>query len=139
MEIAFDPPATSSAPFIQAANPKASEPQKTSHEDQPRVASEKASQARMQDMKNGEQAEQVAKAERKKAEATDQRRKATERDRHRRHAERKARQEAALEQQTQEQHHQDQRQALRRQDGPFGLLAFRDGSQLPRQSNFFGN
>ena len=48
-------------------------------------------------------------------------------------------QEAALEQQTQEQHHQDQRQALRRQDGPFGLLAFRDGSQLPRQSNFFGN
>ncbi len=134
MEIALDPPATSSAPFVQAANPIASEPQKTSPEDQPRVASEKANQARMQDMKNAEQAEQVAKVERKKAEATDQRRKATERDRHRRYAERKARQEAALEQQAQEQRHQEQRQALHKQAGPFGLLAFGDGSEVPRQS-----
>ena len=139
MEIAIDPPATSSAPFVQAANPIASEPQKTSPEDQPRVASEKASQARMQDMKNAERAEQMAKVERKKAEATDQRRKAAERDRHRRYAERKARQEAALEQQAQEQRRQEQRQALHKQAGPFGLLAFGDGSEGPRQASFFGN
>jgi hypothetical protein len=134
MEVAIDPPATSSAPFVQAANPKASEPQKTSPEDQPRVAFEKANLARMHDIKNAEQAEQMAKVERKKAEATDQRRKVAERDRHRRYAERKARQEAALEEQAQE-----QRQALHKQAGPFGLLAFGDGSEGPRQASFFGN
>ena len=138
METAIDPPATSSAPFVQAANPIASEPQKTSPEDQPRVASENANQARMQDMKNAERAE-MAKVERKKAEATNQRRKAAERDRHRRYAERKARQEAALEQQAQEQRNQEQRQALHKQAGPFGLLAFGDGSEGPRQASFFGN
>jgi hypothetical protein len=136
METAIDPPATSSAPFVQAANPIASEPQKTSPEDQPRVASENANQARMQDMKNAERAE-MAKVERKKAEATNQRRKAAERDRHRRYAERKARQEAAL--QAQEQRNQEQRQALHKQAGPFGLLAFGDGSEGPRQASFFGN
>lgn len=135
MEAAINPPATSSAPLIQAANPIASESQKTS----PRVASENANQARMQDIKNAEQAERMAKVERKKTEATDQRRKAAERDRHRRYAERKARQEAALEQQAQEQRHQEQRQALHKQAGPFGLLAFGDGSEGPRQASFFGN
>src|SRR5690349_14353801 len=57
METAIDPPATSSALFVQAAKPIASEPQKTSPEDQPRVASENANQARVQDMKNSERAE----------------------------------------------------------------------------------
>jgi hypothetical protein len=141
MEMAIDPPTTSSAPFVQTANPKAPESKKTSFEDQPRVAPEKANLARMQDIKNAEQAEQMAKVEKKKAEAIDQRKKAAERDRHRRYAERKARQEAALalEQQAQEQRHQEQRQALHKQAGPFGLLAFGDGSEGPRQASFFGN
>jgi hypothetical protein len=136
MEIADNPPATATAPHIQPANPKTSEPQKTSPEDQPYVAS--TNQARMQDLKNAEQAEQMAKVE-KKAEAIDQRKKAAERDRHRRYAERKARQEAALEQQAQEQRHQEERQALYKQAGPFGLLVFGDGSEVPRQASFFGN
>ncbi|MDR6306148.1 type IV secretory pathway VirB10-like protein [Nitrobacter vulgaris] len=139
MEIADNPPATATAPHIQLENPETSEPQKTSSGEQPHVASEKTNQARMQGLKNAEQAEQMAKVEKKKAEAIHQRRRAAASDRHRRYAERKARQEAASEQQAQEQRHQEERQALNKQAGPFGLLAFGDGIEVPRQASFFGN
>ena len=139
IEITDNPPATATAPHTQPANPKTSEPQKTYPEDLPHVASEQTNQARMQDLKNAEQAEQMAKVEKKKAQAIDQRRKAADRDRHRRYAERKARQEASSEQQAQEQRHQEERQALHKQAGPFGLLAFGDGSEVPRQASFFSN
>jgi hypothetical protein len=119
---------TLSAPTTQEAAPITSEPHLTSSQDDTPVASEKADEKE-------KQAEHPAQAENKKAETAERRKKAADRDRHRRYTERRARQDAALEPKRVQEPPQA---APRRRAGPFGMLAFDDGSQPPRPAGFFG-
>jgi type IV secretory pathway VirB10-like protein len=123
-EATSKPPTPSSAPSALDVTPTASEPQLTSPQNDAQVASEKEKQA-----------EHRAEAAKKKAETAERSKKAADRDRHRRYAERKARQDAALELQRVQEPRQE---APRRSAGPFGMLAFDDGGQPPRQVGFFG-
>ena len=125
--MAPSPPASASAPLVQAATTTTLEPQPTSPQDHLRVASVNA-------IESPRRADHRRETEKKAAEAAERRKKAAERDRHKRYVEKKAQQEAALEQQAQE-----QRQQVRKPAGPFGLLAFDDGAEPVRPTSFFGN